>query len=420
VRRRVLILNENESVPHDRQVWQISFTLLRAGYEVTVICPAGTGDEKEPFERREGVEIHRYPPRPASRGAASYASEYAWAFWHTTRLLRRITRGRSFDVVHACNPPDFLLVAALVLRRRGARFIFDHHDLVPELYMSRFMRGRDPLYYAAVLCERLSFRLADVVISTNDTYRERAIARGKKAPEDVFVVRHTPDLSRFRPQEPDRSLKRDRPHLLSYVGVMGPQDGVDHALRALALLRRRRSDWHALLVGDGDVVEDMQRLATELGLAENVEFTGWLEEEDVLRVLSATDVCLAPDPKNPLNDASSMVKIVEYMAMARPIVSYDLRESRATAGGAALYARPNDAQSFAAHIEELLDDPGRRERVGRIGRERVERGLSWEHSERALLAAYDRVLATPGPRKRSRSGLGSGEMSPTDRSLPED
>lgn len=390
--RRVLVLNENESVPHDRRVWQVCSALRRNGWEVVVVCPQGEGSESQPYERLDGVELHRYRPRFATGGALGYGVEYGWAVGQTWRLVRRLGH-RRFDVVHACNPPDILLLSALSLKRRGARFIFDHHDLVPELYLSRFGRGRDLLYRLTRAGERLAFRLADVVLATNDSYREVAIGRGKKDPEDVFVVRNAPDLSVFRRGEPDVDLRRGRQYLLAYVGVMGPQDGVDYALRALSQLRARRDDWHAVFVGDGDVLGEMRRLADRLGLSDRVEFPGWSQDEYIVRVLSTADVALAPDPTSPLNDVSTMVKVAEYMAMSCPLVSFDLREARASAGDAALYAPPNDEAEFAARIDELLSNRERRAAMGALGRARVEQALSWEASERSLLAAYERALA---------------------------
>ncbi len=400
-----LFLVEDLSVPLNRRVWQECVALRRAGFEVAVVCPKGQKHDRDAFELKDGVKIHRYPLAPATGGPGGYVREYGAALWRTRRLVRKLAAEQFFDVVHACNPPDLLLLAALSLKRKGARFIFDHHDLVPELYLSRFGRGRDLLYRLTLLLERLTFRLADVVISTNESYRAVALSRGGKHPEDVFVVRSAPDLSRFRPVEPDPELKGGRPHLISYLGVMGPQDGVDHALRALALLRELRRDWHAVFIGEGDVYPRMRALARELELDDAVEFTGRIPDEDVARILSSSDVCIAPDPKNPLNDVSTMNKIVEYMAMSRPIVAYDLVEARVSAGAAAVYAEPNDEPSFAIRISELLDDPARRQEMGRVGRSRVETALSWEHSERALLAAYERALRTDA----ARSPLAVGE-----------
>jgi glycosyltransferase involved in cell wall biosynthesis len=387
---RVLILVQNEPAPSDRHVWNQATALQRNGYEVTIICPKGQDRDRDAFERRDDVDIHRYTPRVAEGGAVSFGLEYAWALWQTRRLARRLARERPFDIVHACSPPDFLLLSALSLRRRGARFVFDHHDLTPELFASRFGSEGGLVHRVTLAAERIAFRLADVVLSVNESYRKVAISRGRRRPEEVFVVRTGPDLTRFVPTSPEPALKRGRAHLLSYVGVMGPQDGVDHALRALAALRRRRDDWHASFMGSGDVLEEMRALAVELGLADVVEFTGWVEHDFISRVLSTSDVCLAPDPKSPLNDVSSMVKISEYMAMSRPMVSYDLMESRTAAADAALYA--SDEDDFARLIDELLDDPARRDAMGAAGRERAEDVLAWEHQERSLLAAYDRAL----------------------------
>lgn len=394
-------------MPFDRRVWQESVALRREGYEVAVICPCGEKRDREPLEVREGVAIHRYPLTAATGGPLGYAREYAVALWWTWRLARRLAAEEPFDVVQACNPPDILLLAAWRLRRGGARFIFDHHDLVPELYLSRFDRGRDALYWLTVALERLTFALADVVVATNDSYRRVALTRGRKRSPDVFVVRSGPDLSRFRAVAPDPALKRGRSHLISYLGVMGPQDGVDHALSALAHLDGR-SDWHAVFIGEGDVWCEMKQLARELGLASRVEFTGRIPDDDVARILSSSDVCVAPDPKNPLNDVSTMNKILEYMAMSRPVVAYDLVEARVSAGPAALYGRPNDARSLAEAIARLLDDPRLRARMGAIGRSRVEGALAWEHSESQLLAAYRRAIERPRRRRRRKARRTAG------------
>jgi glycosyltransferase involved in cell wall biosynthesis len=390
---RALVLVENLSVPLDRRVWQECRSLTRAGWEMSVVCPQGATYDREPYVDLEGVHIHRYRLRPATGGPLGYVREYGTALRKTRAIARRLARHRAFDVVHACNPPDLLLPAVRTLKRAGTAFLFDHHDLVPELYLSRFGRGEDLLYRGTLALERRTFRLAEVVVATNESYRRIALERGKKREEDVFVVRSAPDLARFTPVEPDPTLRRGKEHLLAYLGVMGPQDGVDHALRALALLARRREDWHAVFVGSGDVADQMRMLAAELGLGHRVDFPGRLGDEDVRRVLSSADLCLAPDPKNPLNDVSTMNKIVEYMAMSRPVVSYDLVEARVSAGDAAVYATANDVEDFARAVEVLLDDPVRRLKMGRLGRRRVETELTWEHSEQALLAAYERALA---------------------------
>ncbi|MGW7548407.1 glycosyltransferase family 4 protein [Streptomyces sp. NPDC054770] len=385
--RRALILVENLSVPFDRRVWQECTTLRDAGWTVHVICPQGSKRDTEPEAEIDGVRIHRYPLRAATGGPAGYLKEYGSALWHTARLARKVG---PVDVVHACNPPDLLFLPALWLKRRGARFVFDQHDLVPELYLSRFDRGKDLLYRAVCALERRTYRAADVVLATNESYRDVAVRRGGRRPEDVFVVRSAPAVERFQPVPPEEELKRGKPHLLCYLGVMGPQDGVDYALRALAKLRDEfgRTDWHAVFVGSGDAFDAMTELSGRLGLGDQVQFTGRIPDADLVRYLSTADVCLSPDPRNPLNDVSTMNKVLEYMAMGRPIVSFDLKEARVSAGEAALYAPANDEAEFAKLIALLLDDPEKRARMGKIGQERVSGPLSWRNSQASLLAAY--------------------------------
>ncbi|MEU3444278.1 glycosyltransferase family 4 protein [Streptomyces griseoincarnatus] len=389
--RRALILVENLSVPFDRRVWQECRTLRDAGWEVDVICPQGTKRDTEPEAVIDGVRIHRYPLRAATGGPAGYLKEYGAALWHTARLARKVG---PVDVVHACNPPDLLFLPALRLKRQGAAFVFDQHDLVPELYLSRFGRGKDLLYRGVCALERATYRAADVVLATNESYKDVAVRRGGRRPEDVFVVRSAPDTERFHPVDPEPGLKRGKPHLLCYLGVMGPQDGVDYALRALAKLRDEvgRTDWHAVFVGAGDTFDAMVELSRELGLDGQVEFTGRVPDADLVRWLSTADVCLSPDPCNPLNDVSTMNKVLEYMVMGRPIVSFDLKEARVSAGEAAVYAKGDDEGEFAALIARLLDDPEERSRMGKSGQERINGPLAWRNSQAALLAAYEAAV----------------------------
>jgi predicted ATP-grasp superfamily ATP-dependent carboligase/glycosyltransferase involved in cell wall biosynthesis len=412
----VLILSENAPFPADRRLWNIARTLTAAGHTVTVVC-AEASDEypglgRGSHELLDGIDIHRYPLRPAAGGVAGYAREYAQALWRIHRLVRRLARERRIDVVHVANPPDVLFLAALRLRARGARFVFDHHDLVPELVRARLGGGARtaPAYGVALALEQVAFRLAHVVISTNESYREIALGRGRKRPEDVFVVRNGPDLERFLPVPADPRLRAGREHLISYIGVMGPQDGIDHALRALAALRRRRGeDWRALLVGDGAVVGDMRKMASALGLDGLVEFTGWRFEDDIRRILSSSDVCLVPDPPTALNDRSTLVKIPEYLAMGRAVAAYDLTESRVSAGPAAVYARPGDPEDLGRCIDELLSDPERRAWMGTVGRARVASHLAWQHSVPSLLDAYARA-SWRAPARPLLDGHGLGQV----------
>ena len=394
MRRHILILVENLSVPADRRVWQESRALVDAGFEVTVICPTGANHDREREAVIEGVRILRYPLRTSSGGLLGYLREYTAALWHTLRLAIKVRRAGRIDIVHACNPPDLLFLIALALRPGGTRFVFDHHDLVPELFVSRFPGGGRLLYRLTSYAERLTFAAADAVISTNESYQRVAIERGKMSADRVAVVRSAPDLSRFVEREPDVSLRRGKPYLLAYLGVMGPQDGVDYALRALQLLRDEigRDDIHCVFMGAGDAFDEMVALSEQLGISDMVDFPGWAGDELIQRCLSTADVCVSPDPQNPFNDVSTMNKVVEYMAMGRPVVSFDLAETRVSAGDAAVYVDDNDELAFAKAIDALLQDPERRRQMGELGRRRVQQELSWEVSRRTLVRFYEQLL----------------------------
>ncbi|MEW5813232.1 MAG: glycosyltransferase family 4 protein [Actinomycetota bacterium] len=407
MKRHIVILVENLSVPFDRRVWQEAKALTDAGFKVTVICPTGSHQDSEVEADIDGVRILRYPLRPAAGGPKGYLREYSVALWHTLRLALTVRRQGRIDVIQACNPPDLLFLIALLLRPGGTRFVFDHHDLVPELFLSRFPGKGRVLYHLTRWVERMTFAAADAVISTNESYRRVAIERGGMRPEQVVVVRSAPDLTRFVPQPPDSALTAGKPHLLAYLGVMGPQDGVDYALRAVRILRDElgRNDFHCVFMGAGDAFDDLAKLSADLGITDIVEFPGRVSDEFVERCLSTADVCLSPDPSNPLNDVSTMNKVVEYMAMGRPIVSFDLLEARVSAGDAAVYVQDNDERGFAEAIDSLLDDPGRRRRMGDAGRRRVEEELSWQVSSRVLVWFYERLLGV-----QQRSVATSGDI----------
>ncbi len=387
---RALLITENAPVPSDRRVWNEARALRDAGWEVVIVCAQGETRHAAPHEVLEGIAIHRYPLAPAAGGLRGYAREYAQALWRIRKLARRLAAEAPFDVVHAGNPPDFLLLAVRSLRRQGTKLVFDHHDLVPELYRAKYGGGKGIMYRVAVALERIAFRMADAVICTNDSYRAVATGRGGRAPQDVFVVRNGPDLERFRPVDPEPAWRAGRAHLIGYLGIMGPQDGVDHAVRALAAIAGR-DDWHAVFVGDGESLEDMRALAAELGIADRVTFAGWRYDDDIRQILSTCDVCLAPDPPSPLNDVSTMIKIPEYLAMGCAVASYDLTESRVSAGDAAEYATPGDPEALGAAVARLLDDPGRRAAMARAGQDDVRDRLAWQHQVPPLLAAYTRA-----------------------------
>jgi len=387
--RRVLILVENLPSPFDRRVWQEACTLRDAGYGVSIVCPTGPGCELK-FEVIDGIHIYRYRLPLEASGGAGYALEYASAIAQMFILSWRVLLTRGFDVVHACNPPDLLVLVAGFFKLFGKKFLFDHHDLAPELYEAKFGR-RDFFYRLMLRFERLTFRAADVSIATNESYRQVALERGRMPSERVFIVRSGPDLARLKRLAPDERLKCGRRYLVGYVGVMGRQEGVDYLLRAVhhVVFNLQRRDIQFGLVGAGTSLEQMKSLAAELGVAEFVTFTGRVPDRELLAMLNTADVCVNPDVANEMNDKSTMNKIMEYMALGKPIVQFDLTEGRFSAQRASLYARRNDAVDFAAKIVELLDDPVRRSAMGEFGRRRVEEQLQWRHEAPRLLAAYD-------------------------------
>ena len=371
---RVLLLVENLPVPFDRRVWQQALALRDAGYGVTVVCPALKGARRG-REILEGIEVLRHP-LPEANGALGYLLEYPVALACETWLAWRTFLGPGFALVQGCNPPDLLWLVAQPFRLLGRPYVFDQHDLGPELFEAKFGR-RGPLHALLRLCERLSYRLSDHVLATNDSYRRFARERGGVPADRVTVVRNGPDLARFRAVDPDPSWKAGKRHLLVYVGIMGPQEGVEDLLAAMRLLVDARDDVRLVLAGDGPAVPALEARAAALGLGDTVHFAGRLGDDRLIPLLATADVCVAPDPRNPMNDASTMLKTMEYMAAGKPMVQVELTEGRVTAAEASLYARPGDPADFAAKVGELLDDPDRRVRMGRAGRERVEEELQW-------------------------------------------
>jgi glycosyltransferase involved in cell wall biosynthesis len=389
--RRVLIIVENLPCPFDRRVWQEARTLAAAGYLVSIICPKAPGYEKS-FESIDGIDIHRHRLPTEADGVLGYALEYSVALAMEFWLSLKILFGRGFDVIHACNPPDTIFLIGAFYKLFGKKYVFDHHDINPELYEAKFGKrgfGRRLL----VALERMSFNTADMVISTNESYRSIAIGRGRKDPKDVHVVRSGPDLSRMKVVPANPALKHGRKYLVGYVGVMGKQEGIDLLLQAVQLIVRefKRTDIHFGLVGGGTELPAMRELAKQLGVAEYVTFTGRAPDAELLEMLNTADVCVNPDRANDMNDRSTMNKIMEYMALGKPVVQFDLTEGRVSAGEASWYARPNDVADLAGKMVALLDDENLRTHMGAIGRDRVERELSWQHEAPRLLAAYEHL-----------------------------
>jgi glycosyltransferase involved in cell wall biosynthesis len=386
--RRILMLVENLPSPFDRRVWQEATTLRQAGYEVSIICPTGQGYEAR-HEVLAGIHIYRYRLPIEAAGAVGYAIEYSIAMAATFMLTCKVLFGRGFDIIHACNPPDLFFLIGGFFKLFGKKFVFDHHDLDPELYEAKFGR-RDFFYRLMLRLEYLTFRTADVSIATNESYRRIALERGRMPPERVFVVRSGPSLERMKILPADPRLKCGRRFLVGYVGVMGKQEGIDFLLHAVRRIVKGlgRKDVHFGLVGGGTSLDEMKRLAFALGVAPYVTFTGRVPDVDMLAMLNTADVCVNPDVANDMNDKSTMNKIMEYMALGKPIVQFDLTEGRFSAGDASLYARCNDSDDLADNILKLLDDAEMRCRMGSLGRARVLNELGWEYEAPKLLAAY--------------------------------
>jgi glycosyltransferase involved in cell wall biosynthesis len=392
--RRVLIVVENLPVPLDRRVWLEATTLVAHGYQVSVICPTGRGWNAA-YEEIEGVHIYRYPePREAHSGALAYAREYGAALWHMFRLARVVRRERGFDVIQGCNPPDLIFLLARRYRSAGVRYLFDHHDVSPELFEAKF--GRRGLFYRMMLWwERMSFAAASVSIATNESFRRIAVTRGAMADGDVFTVRSAPKVEKFEIRPPDPAFRKSAKTVLGYVGVIGQQEGMDLLVAAVDILVRKlgHSDLHAVIVGFGPHLPEVERDVAARGLQDHFTFTGALYGEDLLAALNSCDIGVSPDPKNAMNDISTMNKVMEYMTLEKPVVQFDLTEGRASAGEASLYAAANDPADFAAKIAWLIEHPAEGKRMGKIGRARVFEALSWEHSVPNLLAAYERIFS---------------------------
>jgi glycosyltransferase involved in cell wall biosynthesis len=390
---RILILVENLPSPFDRRVWQEANALREAGHEVTIICPTGKGYEAR-YEEIDGIAIHRYSLPVEAEGAVGYAVEYSMALAKTFWLCWKVFFTRGFDVIQACNPPDLFFLIGAFFKLLGKKFVFDHHDINPELYEAKFGR-RDLFWKLMVWLERMTFRTADVSIATNESYKRIAIERGGMDPDRVFVVRSGPSLERLKVGAPHPHLRHGRKYLVGYVGVMGRQEGIDLLLEAVRVIVQDmgRRDIHFGLVGGGTSLEYMKALAGSLGVADYVTFTGRVPDAEMLAMLNTADVCVNPDIANEMNDKSTMNKIMEYMALGKPIVQFDLAEGRFSARDASLYARKNDPEDMARKIVRLVDDPAQRAAMGAYGRDRVVNELEWRFEVPKLLAAYEALAA---------------------------
>jgi glycosyltransferase involved in cell wall biosynthesis len=393
--RRVLMLVENAPYPQDSRVRKEAKTLAEAGYQVTVISPAAKG---QPWlEVTSDARVYRYPFLFSGRGFLGYLVEYGYAMVAMFLLSLWVVVRNGFDIVHTANPPDTLVLIAAFYKMFGKRFVYDHHDLCPEMYRARLRgRGSRAVYRVLLIFEKLSCRLADHVIATNESYKNIEIRRTAVPAHRITVVRNGPELERERSLPPDPDLNRKASIVIAFLGNMGLQDGLDYLLHALCQLDRLgRKEWSCVLIGDGDARSGLEKLATRLKIADRVWFTGYLPSSQYLHYLPAVDICVDPAPSNAYNNSSTMVKVMEYMALGKPVVLFDLPEHRVTAQDAARYVRPNDELEFARVLVELMDDPAQRDALGRQGRKRVETVLAWQYSVPALLDAYRKVHDQP-------------------------
>jgi glycosyltransferase involved in cell wall biosynthesis len=392
VKKRVLIIVENQTVPRDPRVWREARSLSENGYEVSVICPRRSGSSQG-YEVIEGVRIYRHPSPKEARGAAGYLWEYScalfWEFLYTWWVYLR----HGLDVIQGCNPPDLIFLVALPFRVLGIKYIFDHHDANPELYLSKF--GKKGFFYTLLLkLENLSYRCSDAVMATNLSYRDVAIQRGRVPSDKVFVVRNGPELETFKPVPPNPVRKFGKKFLVGYVGNMSFQDGLDILLNVAEHIKNMdRRDVHFTCVGTGTELESLRKMVRDMALSDMVTFTGRVSDEELLEVLSTADVCVNPDRPSEMNDMSTMIKIMEYMVLGKPIVQFESKEGRYSAKEASLYASKEDGVAdFAAKIIWLLDRPEERKKMGEVGRKRIEEQLAWEYSVPQLLAAYQEAL----------------------------
>ena len=387
--RKILIIVENLPVPFDTRVWQEATTLVENGYTVSVICPKGKGYEKEE-EVLAGVHVYRHDLKTEGSGFVGYVKEYGSALYHEIRLAKKIYKEIGFDVIHGCNPPDDIYMVAKHFRKYGVRYVFDHHDICPELFEAKF--GKKGLLYKSQLwLERQTYRHAAFAFVTNESYKKIAIERGGMEPAKVYVLRSGPRLERLRIQEPKPELKKGRKYMVGYLGVIGKQEGIPYLLEAARYIRNElhRDDICYGIVGGGTSLEELKTLSVSMGIDDIVTFTGRAPDDVMLDYLNTADICVNPDEYNPMNDKSTMNKVLEYMALGKPIVQFELTEGKYSAKEASVYANPNDAVDMGEKIVELLDNPQKRQEMSVYGRKRIVEELSWEHTSKALLAGYE-------------------------------
>lgn len=390
--KKVLIIVEDETLPPDRRVWQEALALKEAGCEVSAICPTGRGFDKK-HEVIDDIHIFRHPLLVEADSAVGYLFEYSSALFWEFILAWRVLISRGFDAIHACNPPDTIFIIGLFFKLLGKKFVFDHHDLNPELYIVKF--GKTDFFYQVLLIlEKLTFWTSSISIATNESYKNIAVDRGRCDRGKVFVVRSAPDMRKFKTSEINEELRNGRKYVIGYVGIMGSQDGIDGLLRIADIMVKDRqyTDAQFVLIGGGTELDYLKEYARELGIDEFVTFTGWLGGTDLIAALNTIDIGAAPDPVDDYNDRCTMNKIMEYMALGKPIVQYDLTEGRYSAQEASLYAEANNENAFADNLLKLLLDETLRLEMGTAGKNRMELVLDWRYEKAKLINAYEALF----------------------------
>jgi glycosyltransferase involved in cell wall biosynthesis len=390
MKKHILIIVENLPVPFDRRVWQEATTLQEAGYDVSVICPKMHGFMQK-YERLENIDIYRHPLPIEATGGLGYLLEYSIAIFWWFILSIKLYLKKPFHVIHGCNPPDLIFLVAVCFKPLGVKYVFDHHDINPELYVAKFNR-KDFLYQCMLWFEKLTFKTADYSIATNESYREIAINRGGMPPERVTVVRSGPKIEKLRLQVPKNEYKKGRKYLVGYLGTIGEQEGIDLLLDSIRIIIQQRQDIQFAIIGGSTILQQLIELSHSLGLANYVDFYGRVNDQLVLDILNTADIGVNPDKPTDMNNLSTMNKIMEYMALKKPIVQFDLKEGRFSAQEASLYV--NDTHEFAEKIMWLLDNEEPRLRMGEFGYNRVLTELSWNYERQKLLDFYERVTAT--------------------------
>ena len=384
--KHILIIVENLPVPFDRRVWQEGTTLKEHGAEVSIICPQ-MKDYLTPYETIDGIEVYRHPLPLEARGALGYLLEYTTAIYWEIKLARKIYKKKPFQVIHGCNPPDLIYLTAKWFKRKGVKFVFDHHDINPELYIAKY--GKKDFFYKLMLFfEKQTFKNAYASIATNESYKEIAVSRGRMNPDKVQIVRSGPKLDRLKLQEPKPEYKKGKKYLIGYLGVIGEQEGIDLLLESVKYITDRRNDVQVAIVGGGSDLDILKKLSADMGLADDVDFYGRVSDQLLVDILNTTDVCVNPDKPTEMNNLSTMNKIMEYMALKKPIIQYDLKEGRFSAQKASLYAENTNTQDFAENIMYLLDNESVRKEMGEYGYNRVLNELSWEYESQNLIDFY--------------------------------